>query len=145
MKHYAAQWIAMRWHHRILLLEAACVLGLVSASIALLPFRWSLAIASTRPSAPEFLGDRSEAIRNINWAVAVLARAVPWTAVCFQRGLAVHLMLRRRGIASTLYYGARQDERAGLQAHVWVKSGDCPVIGCEEAHRFRVLAAIPPS
>jgi hypothetical protein len=50
-------------------------------------------------------------------------------------------MLRRRGIPSVLYYGAAQDDRSGLYAHVWVRYGDFDVIGGEIAHRFAILAA----
>jgi hypothetical protein len=52
-------------------------------------------------------------------------------------------MLRRRGIDSTLYFGAARSPEKGLQAHVWVKTGELEVIGCEEAADFAVLAAFP--
>jgi hypothetical protein len=64
--------------------------------------------------------------------------------MCFQQGLAAQLMLRRRGIPSVLYYGAAQDDRSGLYAHVWVRDGDVDVIGGEIADRFAILAAFPP-
>jgi hypothetical protein len=63
--------------------------------------------------------------------------------MCFQQGLAAQLMLRRRGIPSVLYYGAAQDDKSGLYAHVWVRDGDVDVIGGEIAHRFAILAAFP--
>ena len=43
-----------------------------------------------------------------------------------------------------LYYGAAQDNRSGLYAHVWVRDGDDDVIGGEVASRFAVLATFPP-
>jgi hypothetical protein len=67
---------------------------------------------------------------------------VPWKAVCFQRGLAVHVMLRRRGIGSVLHYGVSQSD--GLKAHVWVRAAGHDVIGCEEASAFTCLATYPP-
>jgi hypothetical protein len=68
---------------------------------------------------------------------------VPWRALCFQQGLAAQLMLRRRGIPSVLYYGAAQEDRTGLCAHVWVRDGEIDVIGGEIAHRFAILATFP--
>ena len=52
-------------------------------------------------------------------------------------------MLLRRGIPSVLYYGAAQDDRNGLHAHVWVRDGDADVIGGEVADRFATLATFP--
>ena len=43
-----------------------------------------------------------------------------------------------------LYYGAAQDDRTGLYAHVWVRDGEVDVIGGEIAYRFAVLATFPP-
>jgi hypothetical protein len=68
---------------------------------------------------------------------------VPWKAVCFQQGLALHLMLRRRGIASVLNYGVGKKEDERLAAHVWVDVGSETVIGGEEAPRFARLARFP--
>jgi len=53
-------------------------------------------------------------------------------------------MLRRRGVPSVLYYGATQDDRTGLSAHVWVRDGDVDVIGGEIASHYAVLATFPP-
>jgi hypothetical protein len=53
-------------------------------------------------------------------------------------------MLRRRGIPSALYYGAKPDDLSGLSAHVWVRDGDVDVIGGDIAHDFAILAIFPP-
>ena len=86
---------------------------------------------------------------DIRWAVLAAARRAPWRTVCIHRGLAAQMMLRRRGAASRLYYGARsdglqEDGSRALAAHVWVKLGDRVVVGGEGADRFAVLAAFPP-
>ena len=68
------------------------------------------------------------------------ARRVPWRAVCFQRGLAAQLLLRRRRLRSELCYGIRPDRGDGLAAHVWVRSGEVDVVGCEDAADYRLVA-----
>ncbi|HEX2763960.1 MAG TPA: lasso peptide biosynthesis B2 protein [Allosphingosinicella sp.] len=124
------------------LAEAGLTLALGSAAIKLLSFRRVAAWASTggRPAA------RNDAakVRRVRWAVEAWARRVPWRAVCFQRGLAVHLMLRRRGIASVMRYGVADLPDKGLQAHVWVDVGEDTVIGGEEAPNFACVARFPP-
>jgi hypothetical protein len=83
-------------------------------------------------------------LARVRWSVDAWARRVPWRAVCFQKGLAAHWMLRRRGIASVLHYGAAQAPDEGLSAHVWVSVGRTIVTGGGEAPRFARLASFPP-
>ncbi|HEX5182784.1 MAG TPA: lasso peptide biosynthesis B2 protein [Allosphingosinicella sp.] len=126
----------------LLLAEALPTLAWASLAIAFLPFRRVAAAASL----PRRENARREgpAPRKIAWAVDAWARRVPWRAVCFQRGLAVHRMLRRRGYASVLHYGVAQDAPKGLSAHVWISLDGQAVIGGEEAHKFACLAVFPP-
>lgn len=84
-------------------------------------------------------------MRSIRWAIVACARRVPWRALCFEQGLAAQFMLRRRGIASVLYYGAAPDTKQGLSAHVWVRDGNVDVVGCEVASAYAVLATFPAS
>jgi hypothetical protein len=82
-------------------------------------------------------------IGRVRWAVEACARRLPWRIVCFQKGVAVHRMLLRRGIPSTLHYGVAQDKERGLSAHVWVSCNGDPVIGGEEAIGYTCLATFP--
>lgn len=128
--------------------EALASLIWASLAIAFLPFRKVAETASAAPlpapASPE-MGANLEAglPRRIRWAVDAWGRRVPWRALCFQRGLAAHRMLRRRGYASILHYGVAQGDTKGLQAHVWVSVDGRPVIGGEEAPNFTCLATFP--
>lgn len=129
--------------NRRLLVEALPALALASVAVKIVPFRRVAALAARErgrtgdPADPAFL-------RKARWAVEAWAKRVPWRAVCFQRGLALHWMLRRRGIPSVLHYGVAQDEQKGLRAHVWVTVQGQDVIGGEEAAGFACLATFPP-
>ena len=134
----------LSWQDRLLLLEAILWLAIAGFAIAVLPFRHVGLLAARpirRPKLPRQA--RLNKVRRIRWAIITTAARVPWRALCFQQGLAAQLMLRRRGIPSVLYYGAAQDDRSGLHAHVWVRDGDVDVIGGEIAHRFAILATFP--
>ena len=126
-----------------LIAEAFAALAIASLLIAIFSFRKIAAMAAQArrdvPDAP------SATARDIGWAIAGWGRRVPWRAVCFQQGLAAQLMLRRRGLAAALYYGARHDEQGKLVAHVWVRSGDVDVIGCAGAEAYGLLAVFPPA
>ena len=125
----------------LLLAEALAALILASAAIALLPFRRVAAAASVR--GPRAARHDPLMVRRVRAAVRTWAPRVPWKAVCFQRGLALHWMLRRRGIRSVLLYGVRHDSD-GLAAHVWIDVDGETVIGGEEAPTFTCLARYPP-
>lgn len=86
---------------------------------------------------------RLETIKRVRWAIAAASRRVPWRTMCFEQGLAAHLMLRRRGLPSVLYYGAAPNKEKGLAAHVWVRVGVIEIVGCEIADQFAVLAVFP--
>ncbi len=86
-------------------MAAEAVLMLVAARvlIALLPLR---ILGSYRgraePSRP-LLDSAAE----VTLAVARAARRLPVAMVCYPRALAVHWMLRRRGVPSQLHFGLR--------------------------------------
>ena len=125
-----------------LLAEALPALIVASAAIRLRPFR-KVAESASRGVAAGGLPVDEAFLRKVRWSVNAWGDRVPWRAVCFQRGLAVHMMLRRRGIASVLNYGVAQSAEEGVKAHVWITVGGRPVIGGEEAPKFKRLATFP--
>jgi len=133
--------------NRAILLEALVSVAAASAAIRLIPFRKvvKFAAGSRREAMANDPDLHMATIRRARWAVAAVADRVPWKAVCFQRGLALHWMLRRRGFPSLLHYGVAQDGGRELSAHVWLSYGGEIVLGGEEAGRFACLATFPPS
>jgi hypothetical protein len=129
--------------NRRLLAEALPALVLASLAVKLAPFRRVAAWARGREGQAGGAMDEAT-LRKARWAVEAWARRVPWRAVCFQKGLALHWMLRRRGVESVLHYGVAQEAGATLKAHVWVTVAGVPVIGGEEAAGFACLATFPP-
>ena len=124
----------------VLLAEAGAAIILASLALRLMPFRvlagrLSRGIGSKRPS-------DAETAYWLRRAVMAWATRLPWRTLCFEQGLAAFVLLRRRGLAATLHYGAAT---AGgeLQAHVWVTSGPTEVIGCENKEKYGLLARFP--
>lgn len=129
------QWLALA--------EAMVILSAASAMIRLMPFRKIMAIAARGASSQRGSGLDEKSIRDSIWAIEAVAARVPWRAVCFQQGFALHLMLRRRGVASRVHYGVRHDPVEGLMAHVWVSVDHLIVLGGETAPLFAELATFP--
>jgi len=130
--------------HRALLIEATVYLLLARLGLRVRPFR-RIAAGLKRPTRrTELTGEERERIRKeVGWAIERTARHLPGETVCFPRGLAAQALLRRRGISTTLYYGAATLPKRGLTAHVWVQDGDEGVVGHREAGSYHVLARYP--
>lgn len=126
----------------LLIVQAAAALSAASLMIAIMPFRRIVRLASLSDvvshRAPEL--DRSHRAAQ---AVDAWARRLPWKTVCFQKGLALHWMLRRNGIHSRLHYGVNSHASHGLRAHVWVSVGGEIIMGRDVAHEFVCLATFP--
>lgn len=122
------------------------MLFVVAARVAIrtLPFRWLVRSFKIEPShrAPYADGGR-RAREDVRQAIASAARHLPGASVCFPRAVAAQAMLRRRGLATTLYYGAAVRADDGLVAHVWVEHEGEGIVGHEMASQYRVLVRYP--
>ena len=122
-----------------LMAESGAAIILASAAIRLVRFR-RLALLLSRTGRERGADPNEVAV--IARALRAWSRRLPWRTLCFEQGLAAHWMLRRRGLQSTLYYGAATID-GEFKAHVWVRSGDLDVIGCEQASDYALLARFP--
>lgn len=78
-------------------------------------------------------------VASLRRALEAWSRRLPWRTLCFEQGVSAHWLLGRRGFRSTLSYGAAMVD-GELKAHVWVMSGEIPVIGCDNAADFALLS-----
>lgn len=78
--------------------------------------------------------------RKVAKAVHAMSRVTWWESQCMVKAVAAMKMLRRRGVASTLYLGSGRDEGGKMIAHAWLRSGSYYVTGNEKLERFAVVA-----
>jgi hypothetical protein len=125
-----------------LLGEAFFLLALARLALRMVPVRVLDRYFSRSPEAA--LPKSNETVlRRVRWAVTAAARRAPIQFVCFPQAITAQGMLRRRGIASTIYYGVAHSSEGELEAHVWLMTGDRYVVGGESAANFRVLKTFP--
>jgi hypothetical protein len=130
-------------------LVAEAVLCLLAARLALLfvPFP-RLARRLGRfvpPDQAQGLGTASttqavQAATDIGWAVTRAARYVPFKAVCLPQAMAAQAMLRRRGVASVMHFGAARGTEKLLDAHAWLDAAGVEVTGYPVAESFAEIA-----
>ena len=117
--------------------EAIAYLALARVAVRVLPFRrlaprLGVAHAET-PAEP----GPHPASRRVAWALSAAARRAPWRTECLEQAIAAKAMLRRRGIASTLYLGVARE----VAPHAWLRVGDVNVTGGSDVARYAVVAS----
>ncbi len=123
-----------------MLAEAGAALLAASLAVRLVPFR-TLAERLSQ-------GDKGHATADADtayWlrrALLAWAKRLPWRTLCFEQGLAAFALLRRRGLAATMNYGAATIG-GELKAHVWVTSGATEIVGCENKEEYGLLVRFP--
>ncbi|GAC1414462.1 MAG: lasso peptide biosynthesis B2 protein [Acidobacteriaceae bacterium] len=90
---------------------------------------------AVQAGAPIEAATREVALR-IRWAIESVSRNSPARFVCFPQSLAGYLMLRRRGVPSTIVYGVARSDAGALIAHTWLTVGDRTVVGGEGSEAF---------
>lgn len=119
------------WAQRGALLEAVIWLGLARSVLLVVPFRriapW---LGTQEAQTEERVAPQQEALaQEVGWAVRAAARRTPWESACLAQAISAKAMLRRRGVASTLYLGLARGEAGELQAHAWLRCGTAVVTG----------------
>ena len=141
--------IALDRSQRQLVIEAAALLSLVGAAMSVCGF------AKSRPLLERCARNRkasrtsatAEGLRTsvepstVAWAVTVAASRFPFWHTCLVKALVTDLMLKRRGMPSSIFVGVRRGQIASIDAHAWVESGGAVVIGAvDDLGDFTVLS-----
>ena len=126
---------------KTLLAEALAALAMAQLAMIFIPFRqiarW---LGTAGAESPAEASEREMRIaEEIGWAVSALARRVPWDGRCLSQALAATWMLRRRGLEGTVSFGARRGERAGFDAHAWLRVGSMMVTGGPGHESFQIF------
>ena len=132
----------MSWRDRWLILQVTVLLGMFRALILTVPFsRLARSFGQHFIESPEeaTLSDLQIAHR-ISWAIRAVSPYTPWTSNCFPQALTAKYLLNQRGIASTLYFGARFHSPGAMAAHAWLRCGPLFVTGGEGHLSFGITA-----
>lgn len=137
--------------HRRRALAAEAVLRLLAARLALaflsfprLARRFGTLVPPTDPRVWRIaIGANPDQIwiaKEIGWAVTRAARYVPFKAVCLPQAMAAHRMLRCRGVASVMHFGAAKGITKPLDAHAWLEAAGVEVTGYPVEERLGEIA-----
>ena len=131
----------LSWWEQWLFLEAFCLAGAVRLAILLLPFRWLAPFLGKQmresPMKEDF--EKLAAAKRIGKVVETVSRHTPWESKCLVQAIVGKVMLRQRGINSTLYLGVCRNDGKSLVAHAWLRCGETIITGGRSLGRFTMV------
>ena len=132
---------------RLLLAEAAydllaARLALIFISFPRLARRFGTLVSATDSPLSRASADPKQALIavDVGWAVTRAARYVPFKPVCLPQAMAAHRMLRRRGVASVIHFGAAKGRVKPLDTHAWIDAAGVEVTGYPVAEQLTEIA-----
>ncbi len=134
---------------RALAVEAVLCLLAARLALILIPFprlagRLGTFVPPSDPRAArrpfDAVPEQAKLAQEIGWAVTRAARHVPFKAVCLPQAMAAQVMLRRRGVASVMHFGAGRGTDKPLDAHAWLDAAGVEVTGYPVAPNFAEIA-----
>jgi hypothetical protein len=127
------KFLALSGREQRMLMEASLLLVAARAAIRCIPLKWYAPVLLGKHNEETPWRDEKRAdarmLEQIRWAVDLISGRMPWRRKCFAGAMAAHLMLRRRGIPSTLYLGVCKPDGSTLAAHSWLRCGAIFVTG----------------
>ena len=79
--------------------------------------------------------------RRIAWSIRRIAKLTPTNSNCYPQALTARWFLHRKGIPSTIYYGAAFNTSGdGLDTHVWIRCSNYLVSGAPVHQRYGVVS-----
>ncbi|WP_234567778.1 lasso peptide biosynthesis B2 protein [Rhodohalobacter sp. 614A] len=127
---------------KLLLIRVFLLLCVAAVANYLLPFKIYA----------RFLGEiNSESAKNpqgVDWdyvdqiaqSVKNVSLAGPFDFKCLVQATAGKILIARKEIESTLYFGVKRDESQQMKAHAWLRVGSKIVLGGEVADEYNIVS-----
>lgn len=140
LKRKAQQFLSLPLQIQVALSEAFVLLGISRGAVLLLPFRYISSFLGTMDgeTPPTATDDQLQVAQQIAHAIALGSRYTPWRSNCLAQAITAKMMLRRRGVDSTLYLGVKKED-TGLEAHAWLRVGQISVTGGQISLQFHTI------
>lgn len=125
---------------KLLFLEAFFTSGYVKVALLFFPFKkvagWLGNV--TTNDRQDLTQDERRLVKEIDFAIRLCQRYAPWPTECYTTSLTAKKMLKRRKIASVLYFGFGKDEAGKLKGHAWLKCANIVVTGFADLSQYQV-------
>ena len=124
---------------KFLFIEALFTSLWVKVTLKSLPFKRVMGWLGSVNTESEFNAqpDTLTIRKHVKTALQLCNRYALWPTECYTLSLTGKLLLRRRGVNSTIYIGFMKDE-GKYKGHAWLRANDTYLSGFREAGGFQV-------
>lgn len=141
-----ANFFRLSFADRLLVSEAFLFLGAARFAVLTVSFRRLASFLGQRDKTINSIvagreNDRSPEVEKVYRAIWLTSRHTPWLSNCLAKAVAARLMLRRRRINSTLYFGMAKTDAGEFEAHAWLSSAGKILKSGDDPDRYAVVAA----
>jgi hypothetical protein len=96
---------------------------------------------SKKKSNNNIVTDNTKLLQKINIGILRGSTYSPWRTKCFEQALAAKIMIKRRHITSTIFFGIRKNDKSKLLAHAWLIANDFIVTGGPKIDQYTVITS----
>jgi hypothetical protein len=125
----------------LLFVKALAISLFVKIVVLMFPLRWYSKYLVSNGCHREMLRGDEETIKRITRAIHRCSRYSPWPTRCLVDAITAKILLRQKGIGSTLYLGVNKDKRDSLIAHAWLTCGERFITGRKGHQKFVVVSS----
>jgi hypothetical protein len=113
----------------------------VKLMVTCLPLRWYASYLGKQHlvTAENNIENSYSMIFRISQAIVRSQKTVPWPTRCLVNAITAKVMLREKGLESTLYLGVRK-ENEKMTAHAWLRCGTFFVTGRRGMENFTIVS-----
>ncbi|MDD5597010.1 MAG: lasso peptide biosynthesis B2 protein [Victivallaceae bacterium] len=138
MFNYLKSFIKIPLNEKKIVFETV-VLLLLGRILLLVPYKYMKRFFGVYNETPENKVADIRESRRISIYIRLVGNKLPWKCTCLVKALAAKIMLQRRKIPATIYFGMARNEERKLIAHAWVKCGDFLVVGKDDKYEYKTV------
>lgn len=135
--------LVLKWDQKLLLTEALLLLGISRFILKIIEFK-KIAPHLGKHMKKHVDANNTEHLlseaKKVRWAVSIMNKYTPWESKCLVQAMTAKIMLKRRGIKSTIYLGVARDEEGKMIAHAWLESCGIILTGAKGSEKFTVVS-----
>jgi hypothetical protein len=135
------RYIAAGSKRRKILREAFCLSAVARFKTLFCSFKKYSHYFGSEGQSIEFCPNNEQlyVIAGISTSIIRTRNYTPWRNRCLEQAIVARIMLNKRGIPSTVYFGLDKSNK-GLKAHTWVKCGDVFVTGKTGHENYKTIS-----
>ncbi len=130
--------IRLPWKEKKTVIEVALLL-LYGRILLLLPYRYMKQYFGNYNEIDSDTSVNLGELRRISRYIRKIGDRLPWKCTCLVDAIAAKIMLRRRNIPATIFFGMAKDNDKKITAHAWVKCGDIYVTGEHTEFEYKAV------